>query len=78
MKKQYTVYDSGIGSFFETMVLFEDGVCVNKLTYGHHEHQSMVETYENLGYNLGFLPEDVEEKKREYNYMKTREIVRKK
>jgi len=78
MKKQYITYDSGIGDFQKTMVLFEDGVMVKKFTYGHDMHQYVIYQYEKLGYELGFLPQDVEEKKKEYKYMKAREIVRKK
>ena len=78
MKKQYIAYDSGIGDFQKTMVLFEDGVMVKKFTYGQNMHLCVLNQYEKLGYELGFLPQDVEEKKKEYKYMKAREIVRKK
>ena len=78
MKKQYTVYNIrkiGFNGPSKIMILFEDGVAVKKFAYSKDFHESFIKQYESLGYEFGFLPEDVEAKKREYEDMKAIEIV---
>lgn len=75
MKKQYIEYGAGCGGLKRVMALYEDGILVKRIDFWMDEQSDIIEKYEKLGYEYAFRPSEVEAKRKEYEYMKERELI---